>query len=272
MPTWNCQVNLSYDDGRQQRERTPHTQERERKRASPISTPHPPLSSSSSSSFFWKNKKLSSWNNTGISERARLRLRRLYLYTTAPACAMSSSIVEVPSRPVSDDMLPDRDDLWPTTRPFLLLSSVSIPPHVDAKSAPPSIPSSSSSFPLLKMRLERSRRRRKKWYKYIEGNYRSTGRALVLTHTHTRRTRLRTEGKKGEEKKWRTLFSVFGSGMLAERYIMRIKRYWIVNCPSGREENLFFLLLLLLDSIQNLASSILFCVCACVCVWINKEI
>jgi hypothetical protein len=35
----------------------------------------------------------------------------------------------------------------------------------------------------LKMRLER-RRRRKKWYKYIEGNYRSTGRALVLTHTH----------------------------------------------------------------------------------------
>jgi hypothetical protein len=105
----------------------------------------------------------------------------------------------------------------------------------------------------LKMRLER-RRRRKKWYKYIEGNYRSTGRALVLTHTHTADT-VAHRRKKGKEKKWRTLFSVFGSGMLAERYIMRIKRYWIVNCPSERRT---LLLLLLLDSIQKISIAFLF--------------
>jgi hypothetical protein len=165
MPTWNCQVNLSYDDGRQQRERERHTHKRERaKKGLPYI--YPPSTSFFFFFFFFFFLffgKIKSWAAGTIRgyQKGLGSDSDDYYTLQAPACAMSSSIVEVPSRPVSDDMLPDRDDLWPTTRPFLLLSSVSIPPHVDAKSAPPSIPSSSSSFPLLKMRLERRRRRKK---------------------------------------------------------------------------------------------------------------
>ena len=113
----------------------------------------------------------------------------------------------VPSRPVSDDMLPDRDDLWPTTRPFLLASFPSTPCRCQIGAPPLSfIPS-----PWKKKCFERRRKRKND--------------INISKRTIDRRSKALVHGGHGSAQKNDARFClllflscVFGSGMLVEIY------------------------------------------------------